>query len=214
MRGSIRKRGNMWVTVVDLGPDPQTGKRRQQKRRHPTEQAAEAYMTMMLNQLQAGEYIPPTKIRTGEFLERWLRDYAKPTVGRVTFATYEGVTRKTITPVLGGIPLRRLAPGHIQTSTRIWRPKAPSPPPCKRYTRCSIGLSRPRSNEGLIPRNPAALTTRPRLRRREVPIWDAEQLTLFLGRGQADEPGVSRIPLHSWYWPLPGGSPRPAVAGH
>ena len=41
-------------------------------------------------------------------------------------------------------------------------------------------------DEGLIPRNPASRTSRPRIRRRAVALWDSEQLALFLGRAKRE----------------------------
>jgi hypothetical protein len=63
MRGSLKKCGKRWKTVIDVGINSLTGRRKQQKKLHKTEAAAEAHLATMLKQVQSGEYVPPTKMR-------------------------------------------------------------------------------------------------------------------------------------------------------
>jgi integrase len=192
MRGSIRKRGGKWVTVLDLGPDLQTGKRRQQKRTHTTQQAAQAHVAAVLSQMQTGDYVPPTKLRTGEFLERWLRDYAETGVGPVTLRGYRDAIRRKIIPALGPVLLRHLAPSKVQEFYAAERARGQSPATVHathRVLRTALGQA---LREGLVSRNAAQLATPPRVRRRAVPVWDAEQLALFLGAASKDG---ARAPL-------------------
>ena len=48
-RGSVRKRGQAWSIVYDMGHDPATGRRRQRwEGRFPTERAAKRALTKAL----------------------------------------------------------------------------------------------------------------------------------------------------------------------
>jgi hypothetical protein len=84
MRGSVIKRGKHWALVVELGRDPQTGKRRRKWYAHKTRGEAEAQRAQIISAMQGGVYTPPAKIRFGDFAEQWLRDYATGAVGPVT----------------------------------------------------------------------------------------------------------------------------------
>jgi len=186
MKGSLRKIKGKYITVIDVGPHPQTGGRRQQKRIHKTEAAAEAHLAAMLARVQSGEYVPPTKIRTGEFLERWLTDYAEPSVGPLTFRGYRAAIRKKVIPSLGMIPLRHLTPGDVQRLYKAELARGQSPATVHathRTLRTALGQA---LREGLVSRNAAQLATPPRVRRRDVPVWDAEQLALFFGAAKRE----------------------------
>jgi integrase len=194
MRGSLRKINGKFVTTIDVGINPKTGKRQQQKRVHKTEQAADALLATMLAQVQADNYIPPTKIRTGEFLERWLRDYAGSTVNAVTFSNYRDNVHKQIIPELGAIPLRHLTPGRIQAfyakelarPTRAGKPRSPATVrKTAQVLTTALGVA---LREGLVTRNAAALASPPRGKKRRVPQWDVEQLALFFGECRRSRP--------------------------
>jgi hypothetical protein len=114
--GHIRKRTkNSWAVVLSLGRDPATGKKRQKwYGGFKSRREAQAKRTRLLADWEAGSWTPPTKLTTGEFLERWLRDYARGACGPVTFANYESAIRTSIIPALGHIPLVRLGPQAVQ----------------------------------------------------------------------------------------------------
>jgi integrase len=186
MQGHIRKRGkNRWAVVLSLGRDPETGKKTQRwYSGFRTEREAVAKRTQLLADFQAGSWTPPTKITTGAFLESWLERYAKGAVGPVTFSNYQHLIRRFIIPDLGPIPLGRLGPQAIQgyysrqlergvTSTTVHAHH--------RLLRTALGHA---VRWNLIARNPAASTNPPRPQRRQVPVWDAEQVRLFLGEAK------------------------------
>ncbi|MCM2534960.1 Arm DNA-binding domain-containing protein [Neobacillus pocheonensis] len=60
MRGSIKKDGNSWNVVFDLGKDPVTGKRKQKRKRgFKTKKEAEKYINEQLNAIDKGTYFEP-----------------------------------------------------------------------------------------------------------------------------------------------------------
>ena len=95
--------------------DPETGK----KRYYPevvkgTKAQAERRMTELLRQIDTGSLALPRKITVGEHLEQWLRDYAEAHVRTRTLEGYRGNLDRYILPKLGGIPLEKLTPRHVQ----------------------------------------------------------------------------------------------------
>ena len=115
MRGHIRRRSrDTWAVVIDVGRDA-TGKRRQKWHTvKGTKRAAQQELTRLLNQLQTGIYVEPSKLTVSDFLKRWLNDYAKTTVSPKTFERYKEIVERNLDPALGGHYLPKLKPIHIQ----------------------------------------------------------------------------------------------------
>ena len=114
MKGHIRKRGKSWAVVFDLGRDA-SGKRHQKWHAVPgTRRDAQRELARLLNELNTGAYVEPSRMTISEFLDRWLADYAKPKVSPKTFERYQEMIDGHIRPALGSYLLPKLAPLHIQ----------------------------------------------------------------------------------------------------
>lgn len=116
MRGHIRKRGkNSYTIVLSLGLDPATGKRNQQwVSITGTKKDAEKRLGELLHQFDNGTFMKPSKTTLGEFLERWLKDYAWPNLAPRTAEGYEHIIRRHLIPGLGNTLLIQLKPEHLQ----------------------------------------------------------------------------------------------------
>jgi integrase len=100
--------------VIDLGRDAD-GKRRQKwSTVHGGKRDAQRELTRLLNELNTGAYVEPSRLTLGEFLEKWLVDYARSNVTAKTFERYAQIIRKSIRPALGSIPLAKLQPLQVQ----------------------------------------------------------------------------------------------------
>lgn len=115
MRGHIRQRGERsWAVVVELPPDPATGRRRQKWHSvKGTKRDAERCLGELLHQLNTQQYAEPTRLTLAQYLEDWLAHKASA-VSRTTWLTYAGIVRSHITPALGHLPLAALTPLHVQ----------------------------------------------------------------------------------------------------
>jgi integrase len=117
MRGHVRKRLKRWSIVLDVGTDPETGKRKQ--RWHSgfeTKREAEAALTRLLGQLQTGTYVAPTKRTVAEFLEREWLPAVEDTIRPLPFESYERACRSRLVPRLGDVPLQRLTPAQVNSA--------------------------------------------------------------------------------------------------
>jgi integrase len=182
MRGHLVKRGKSSYTVVlNLGIDPQTGKRKQQwVSVKGTKKDAEKRLSELLHQLDTGIFIRPTKTTLAEFLEKWLADYARPNLSPRGFERYADIVRKHLIPDMGSITLTQLRSEHLQ----------------KHYTaRLNNGLSartvryhhavihkalQTAVKWGLVSRNVADGVDMPRARRTEMQTWSEDDVTRFL----------------------------------
>jgi len=189
MRGHITKRGkNSYSIAISLGKDPTTGKYKQQwVSVKGTKKDADKRLAELLHQLDTGTFIKPSKTTLGEFLERWLKDYAKPNLSPRGFERYQGIIIKHIVPELGSIPLTQLKPEHLQ----------------KHYTRkLNNGLSagtvryhhavihralQTGVKWGILSRNVADAADPPRAQHKEMQTWDEYDITRFI-EGSKDNP--------------------------
>src|SRR5919199_108520 len=121
MKGTVIKRGGKWSVVLDLGPDPTTGKRlRRWHSGYATKKEAERARVELLHQLVTGQYVEPTKETLGAFLERWLRDYVATNVAPSARKRYAEIVRQHVIPQLGQVPLPHLRASHIVAAQRHW----------------------------------------------------------------------------------------------
>lgn len=114
MRGHIRKRGNKYAIVVDMGRDPVSGKRQQKWfSGYESEKEAEKAIADIISKIYNNNFISPKKITVKEYLEDWLQTYGQEYLAKTTLETYTINIKKHIVPYLGSIKLQDLKPIHI-----------------------------------------------------------------------------------------------------
>ena len=117
MTGSLVKRSEgTWGIVLYLGRDPVTGKKKQKWHSFQgNKKAAEKEMNRLIHEMLTGTYVAPANITVGEYLNRWLTDYASVKVSGKTLERYTGIIRDHLAPALGAIQLTKLQPLQIQS---------------------------------------------------------------------------------------------------
>lgn len=118
MRGSVVRRGNRIYAVVYLGFEAATGKRRYKWiSGFKNEREAEGFLVHIATNPGYGSGVGPrgsTRLRLGDFLDRWLRTATKARCGEVELRARECLIRRHIKPRLGHIPLAKLAPATVE----------------------------------------------------------------------------------------------------
>src|SRR4029453_18132870 len=100
MRGSVpKRRGDSWTAIVDLPPDPATGKRRQKRVTARTKREVELQVAALIQAGQKG-FIDAGKVTLRDYLARWLETTA-PTISAVTLRRYRDLIRLHISGVIG-----------------------------------------------------------------------------------------------------------------
>jgi integrase len=79
-----------------------------------TQKEAKEKIDEAKEQARNGIFVKSNKITFGEWLDLWLKEYAKPTVRATTYDSYEYQIRFHIKPGLGDIVLKELQPAQIQ----------------------------------------------------------------------------------------------------
>ena len=189
MRGSIIKRSKSSYTIVlNLGNDPQTGKRKQQwVSVKGTKKDAEKRLSELFHQLDTGTFMKPAKTTLAEYLERWLKDYAWPNLAPRTAEGYEHIIRRHFIPALGNMTLTQLKPEHLQryyseklTDGRCDGKGGLSPKTVRHHHVTLHDALQGAVKWGLLSRNPADAVSPPRVQRSEMKTWDEDDIAHFL----------------------------------
>jgi len=68
----------------------------------------------LLHSLEVGNYLKPTRITVGEWLEQWFKSYVAMHCSARTAESYQSEMRRHLIPALGAIALTKLHPQKIQ----------------------------------------------------------------------------------------------------
>jgi integrase len=185
MPGRIVKRSrSSWTVVVDLGPHPETGKRRQLSRAiKGTKRDAEALLVQLLHDRDGGIDRPDKRVTVGDYLDRWLEDYVRLNCAPKTAQTYREIVSGHLRPAFGSMQLTALRPQAIQAfySRALYNGRRDgrgglSARSVLRYHQVLHAALRTAVKWQLLARNPADAVEPPRAPRRELHIADATQL--------------------------------------
>ncbi len=183
-RGSIRKHeresGVRYEVVVDFGPDPVTGRRRQRTRSFRTKKEAQTAMTAWLTEIDKGTAVNRSARTVGELMRYWLDTHARPRLRAKTVFDYEHTINKHIIPDLGAISVQKLTPERLQT---FYADKLAAGCGVRTIRLCHLHISQALKQAvtlGLVARNVASLVTQPQEPPKEMRVWDAPQAQAFL----------------------------------
>ena len=189
MRGHIIKRyKNSYTIVLELAPDPSTGKRKQQwVSVKGTKKDAEKRLSELLHQRDTGTFMKPGKTTLGDFLERWLKDYVWPNLAPRTAEGYESIVRQHLIPQLGHMTLTQLKPEHLQKyyADRLangqCNGKGGLNPLTVRHHHMTLHCALENAVRlGLLSRNPADAVSPPRYQRPEIHILNEDDIHILL----------------------------------
>jgi len=111
--GHLRKRGNSWQIVIEVGRDASGKRKRIYKSVRGTKKEAQRIMHEMIAEIDRGVYVEPKKVTVEEFLLYWLEG-KKPNLAPRTYESYEMIVKKHLIPEFGPIELAKLQPLAIE----------------------------------------------------------------------------------------------------
>jgi integrase len=192
MKGHLRKR-RTWEFIVDIGPHPVSGKRCQKsKSGFATKKEAESALHEFIRHVEGGGDPCPERITLVEYLTRWIGYQRARGVRSLTVESYEGYIRREIAPLIGGLELARLRPGHVRAVLIRMQERGLSAATTAQVRGVLGSALRQAVEEGLIPANPVVAVKRPRIRRREFHWPTPQQLTALI---DASSGTIWEIPL-------------------
>jgi integrase len=138
-----------------------------------------------LAERQKGLLHDPNRQTVGEFLERWLRDTAAPTLVAKTLETYAHIVRRYIVPALGRLELAKLSPQHLQQLYREKREAGLTRTVEMIHAVLHVALARA-AEWGLVPRNVAEHAQPTRVRARDMRALTPDEARAFLEAAKED----------------------------
>ena len=104
-----------WRLILDLGQKAEGGGRRQKWLTfRGTRREAEKKLRELLGDDARGEFIEPSKLTVGAWLDRWVEDSVKPRLNPRTYRKYKGIVRLHLKPRLGTIRLQALRATDVE----------------------------------------------------------------------------------------------------
>jgi integrase len=191
MAGWVEKRGeNKWRLNVPGGTGPD-GKRKVFRKNVEarSKREAEKLLAEFVAEVQKGLYIEPVKLTFKEFAEKWLRDYAEPTLAPKTVYRYRELLNTRIIPAMGHLKLSDIKPMHIlefyrnlqEEGIRLdGKPGKLSDTTIKHHHRLLSKIFNDAVKWGLIPLNPASKVEAPKTKKKQAAYYDEEQTAALL----------------------------------
>lgn len=182
MKGSVTKvagkTGTSWAGVVDLPPDPVTGKRRQKRVTAKTRRECEEKIRALLDQVNDGEAVGHEKLTLAEFAAQWL-EAVEPSLRPATFRRYADMLRVHILPQLGTRQLAKLTPADLQ---RFYANRLAYGLSSTTVHHLHVMLHRVLKQAerwGMVSRNVGSMVDAPRRTFPEITTWNLEQVNHF-----------------------------------
>ena len=188
MNGSIIRRGKKsWRIKFEAGRGPDGNRQTRYITVRGTKKDAEAALIDALKAVKDGTHVDPSKLTVGEFLEKWLSDYAATAVSAKTYERYSEHVRKHLVPTLGAIALRDLRPLDIQgyyakavTSGRLKGEGGLAPRTVHHQHVILAEALRRAVKWRLLAINPAEAVDPPKVHQQEIDILDDSELVELL----------------------------------
>ncbi|MCI1590409.1 MAG: site-specific integrase [Heyndrickxia oleronia] len=176
----VRKEGKSWYYAIDLGKDANGKRKIKKKRGFKTEREARKALLEVESQLSKGVFIEPSKILYEEFLHDWIKD-KQISVKNSTLETYKGIVNGHIIPSLGKLKLSEITARHIQNLIRdLFLNKTLSDENIQKvYTIIKDSLNSAMKFD-LLAQNVCNKVDRPKAQKKEMQVWDIEEVQKFL----------------------------------
>ncbi len=200
MRGHITKQtrkdkdGNIiwqspnYTIVLELDPDPLTGKRRQQwVSVKGNKKATDTKLAELLNQVNIGAFVKPGKLTVAEHLIAWLQDYCQANLSPRTWEMYDWLLHKHVIPEIGNVHLTQLKPQALQ---HLFSQKLSGGLSNRTVQIIRNVLHKAFESAvkmGTLARNPVDATDNPKIKRRAMQTMSETDLHLFLEMARGTE---------------------------
>lgn len=193
MIGSIQKKGKIYYVVLPVGRDS-ISKRWKTKwiRVGPDEAEAETRLARIRDEYNQGRYREDEKMTVSQYLERWLKDYAKNSVRRSTYESYAWSITRHIVPSIGSVKLQKLRPLDIQGMlSEISATQLSATSVAYVYKVLNIALNRAIKWQ-ILSRNPCIAVEPPRKEKYQARAYNKAELENML---TAAENTILRLPI-------------------
>jgi integrase len=183
-RVACKKDHGSWTVVLDAGPDPLTGKRRQIRRSNlRTKREAEDKLAEILDDANKGMMAVDQGLTVTSYLSTWMADKKTRGMRPSTAKTYQGHIDNYIVPAIGSRRLKDVRPDDIDRVLRRVTASAATVQRVHSTMRSAFATAKKRR---LISFNPATDVELPTVSRAKVRPWEPAELGKFLDYAAKD----------------------------
>ena len=147
---------------------------------HGTKKDADRYLTAARREMDLGTFVEPTAMSVNEYLNRWLRDAARPRVSQRTADGYAGLLERYIRQSLGHKRLDKLQPLDIQTVYGAMQARGLSARIVRHAHSALHNALKQAVKWGLLSRNPSDLVELPKVPHKERRVLSPDEAADFL----------------------------------
>lgn len=187
---SLQKRGNdSWLLVVEAGTNSDGSRRRLTKTvKAKGIREARKLLAEFETEVEIGHYIAPEKMSFAAFVEEWKEKYAQHELGIKTLDIYSRFLKNRILPVFGHMRLDKIQTFHVvnfiselnKEGSRQDGKKGNLSSGTVQYTHRIIKNIFSRAMEWkLIKSNPAADIKKIKVKRKEIEVYDEDEVTVL-----------------------------------
>jgi len=186
--GSLRRRPNgSWEGRYSYTDD--TGKRVDKSVYAPTQTEAKRKLKELIkiieNPPDDNEYVKPSKLTFGDWLNTWMKEYKKNSVRPATYSSYHHNIEAHIRPALGDMEIQKIRPEHIQTLLNSMSRGTGKDAPLAPWTVLKVkniisGAMEQAIRNQIIPYNPAKSAVPPKLDQKEIRVLSESEQKQFL----------------------------------
>lgn len=187
MAGQIINRGDdTWMVRIFTGRDAQGKRQYLNKTIKGKKKDADKYLTTTLTAISTGNYIEPSTLTVGAYLDKWLQTAAQGRLRESTFTGYSELLVRYVRPAFGEKRLSELRPLHIQCLYTEMLERGLSPRTV-RYTHAVLSSALKQAVKWLLlSQNPASLVDLPKATQKEMQALSPEEAKRFLNEAQKD----------------------------
>lgn len=146
----------------------------------PTRDEAAKKLRDIQSKIDRGEFVEPSALTVGMWLETWLHEYALQGLRPSTYSAYDGIVSMHLLPTLSQHKLQGLRAEHIQSWVNRKAKDGYAPASVKRFFNVlRVALGQAVANR-LIFHNPADAVTLPKQEAKTIECLSAEEVTTLL----------------------------------
>jgi integrase len=183
--GYVKKEGSSWYFAVDMGKGEDGKRKRMKKRGFATKKEAEAALAKVMHELNSGTFVQPTKTLYKDFLNDWLEN-KKHSIKQQTHYNYVMIANKHIIPEMGHLNVQQITAVVIQKFVNSLCSNSLTSAYIKKIIDVLNGSLKKAKRLGIISNNPVELIERPRISKKEMKVWDVQEVEKFLSAAQND----------------------------
>ncbi|MBR0901220.1 tyrosine-type recombinase/integrase [Bradyrhizobium liaoningense] len=181
MKGNITRRGNnSWRIKFDIEPNGQ-GRQTRYVTIRGTKKEAQVEAAKIIAAASKGDYVEGSKETVAQFVERWLRDWAKGNTSNKTYARYEELLRLHVVAHEGERRIQRLRATDLQALyAKLQRETGLAARTVLHVHRVVHRMLRHAAQWGVVHQNAATLVDAPSVPSTEIDILTPAQVQAVL----------------------------------